>query len=122
MEFIDIEGTEDSQENQPLVFSDDDEETTNDEINNFIVDSELPREDVSFYRKLGPDNLHHYHKFPNHTIDPRIATYKNDELYFAEEDQQPELYRSENRDRVEFDKFSGFEKSVTKFKKTLKNF
>ena len=105
MEFIDIEATEDSQENQSLVFSDDDEETTNDEINNFIDDSELPREDVSFYRKLGPDNLHHYHKFPNHTIDPRIATYKNDELYFAEEDQQPELYRSENRDRVELINF-----------------
>ena len=35
-----MEATEDFQENQPLVFSDDDEEMTNDEINNFIDDSE----------------------------------------------------------------------------------
>ena len=58
--------------------------------------------------------------FPNETIHPRIATYKNDELYFGEEDQQPELYMPENRDRVEFDKFSGFERSVKIFKKILR--
>ena len=38
MEFIDMEATEDFQENQPLVFSDDDKEMTNEEINNFIDD------------------------------------------------------------------------------------
>ena len=92
MEFIDMEATEDFQENQPLVFSDDDEEMTNDEINNFIDDSEHPRKDVSFYRKIDPDNLIHYQKFPNLTIDRRIATYKNNQSYFVEEDQQPELY------------------------------
>ena len=92
----------------------------NDEMNNFIDDSEQPREDVSFYREFDPDNLNHYHKFPNETIDPSIATYKNDELYFGEEDQQPELYMPENRDRVEFDKFSGFERSVKIFKKILR--
>ena len=87
-----MEATEDSQENQPLVFSDNDEEMANDEVNNFIDDNEQRREDVSFYRKFDPDNLNHYHKFPNQTIDPRIPTYKNDELYFREEIQQPELY------------------------------
>ena len=82
--------------------------------NNFIVDSEQPREDVSFYRKFDLNNSNHYHKFPNQTIDPRIAMYKNDELYFDEEDQQPELCGPENRDSAESDKFSGFEKSVKK--------
>ena len=99
------------------MFSDDD-----DEINNFIDDSGQPREDVSFYRKFEPNNLNHYYKFPNQTIDPRTATYKIDELYFGEEDQQPELYGPENRDSIEFDKFFGFEKSVKKFQNTLKNF
>ena len=122
MKLIDMEATEDPQENQPLVFSDDDVEMTNDEIENFIDDSGQPRESVSFCRKFDPDNLNHYHKFLNQSIDPRIATYGNDELYFGEEDQQPELYELENRDSVEFDKFSGFERSVKKFKKTLKNF
>ena len=117
MEFIDMEATKDSQENQPLVFSDDDVAMKNDEINNFIDDSEQPREDISFYRTFVPDNLNYYQKFPNQTIYPRIATYTNNELYFGEEDKQPELYGPENRDSIEFDKFSGFEKSVKKFKK-----
>ena len=119
MEFIDMEATKDSQEIQPLVFSDDNEEI-NDAINSFIDDSEQPREDISFYRKFDPNNLNHYHKFSNQTIDPRIPTYKNNQSYFGAEDQQPELYGPENRDTIEFDKFSGFEKSVKKFKKKKK--
>ena len=65
MEFIDMEATEDSQENQPLAFSHNDEEITNDEMENFIDYSEQPREGVSFYRKFDPDNLNHYRKFLN---------------------------------------------------------
>ena len=65
MKFIDMEATEDSQENQPLAFSDNDEEMTNDEMENFIDYSEQPREGVSFYRKFDPDNLNHYLKFLN---------------------------------------------------------
>ena len=95
---------------------------TNDEMENFIDDNGQLREGVSFYRKCDPDKLNYYHKFPNQTIDPRIATYENDELYFGEEYQQSELYEPKNRDSVEFDKFSGFEKSIKKFKKTSKNF
>ena len=37
--------------------------------------------------------------------------YKDDKLYFREEDMQTELYTPENRDFVGFDKFTGFEKS-----------
>ena len=72
MEFIDMEATEDSQENQPLAFSDDDEEMTNDAMENFI--------------KFDPDNLKHYRKFPNETRDSKTAIYEDDEMYLGEED------------------------------------
>ena len=48
--------------------------------------------------------------------------YEDDKSYYGGEDTQPELYDPENRDFVNFDKFAGFEKSVQKFKETLKNF
>ena len=92
----------------------------NDVIDNFIDDTEQPREDISFYRKLVPDNLDHYYKFPNQTSGPRVAAYEEDEMYFGTEDQQPDFYAPENGDNVEFDKFAGFEKSVKKFMEMLK--
>ena len=42
--------------------------------------------------------------------------------YYGKEDIQPELHAPEHRDLVSFDKFTGFEKSVDKFNKTLKYF
>ena len=63
MDFIQRDAIEDSQER--LDFSDD--ETINDKDGNFIDDSEQLMEDVSFYRKLDPENLKHYNKFPNWT-------------------------------------------------------
>ena len=117
MAFINMEATEDSQQNQPLTFSDDDDRITNDEMENFIDDSEQPREGVSFYRKFDPDNLNHYRKFPNQTRDPRTAVYGDDEMYLGEEDQQPELYVPENRDIVELDKLLALKYLSKKFKK-----
>ena len=54
--------------------------------------------------------------------DPRFAVYEDDDMFFGTVDAQPELYAPENRERVEFDKFEGFEKFVKKFKDTLQNF
>ena len=51
-----------------------------------------------------------------------VAVYEDDEKYFGDVDTQPELYEPEDRDQIEFGKFTGFEKSVIKFKETLKNF
>ena len=48
--------------------------------------------------------------------------FENDYSLYETEDVQPELYNHVIRDLVTFDKFAGFEKSVEKFKKTLKNF
>lgn len=102
MEFIDHEAIEESIKNQSLTFSDDDE-VKNDEMEDFIDDTDQPREDVSFYRQFNPENLDHYHKFPNQVRDPRQASYRDNELYFGDEDTQP---RPDNRNYVEFDKFS----------------
>ena len=120
MDFIQFEAIDESQQNGTLNFSDDDEKTEQDE--NFIDHSEQPMEDVSFYRKLDPENIDHYNKFPNQTRDPRVALYEDYEMFFGTEDTQPELCAPENRECVEFDKFEGFEKSVKKFKDTLQNF
>ena len=54
--------------------------------------------------------------------DPRFAVYEDDDMFFGTVDAQPELYAPENRERVEFDKFEGFEKSVKKYKGRLQNF
>ena len=48
--------------------------------------------------------------------------FENDYSLYETEDVQPELYNHVIRDSVTFDKFAGFEKSVEKFKETLKNF
>ena len=119
MDFIQFEAIDGSQQNETIDFSDD-EKTDQDE--NFIDGSKQPMEDVSFYRKLDPENIDHYNKFPNQTRDHRAAVYEDDEMFFGTDDTQPELFTPENGECVEFDKFEGFEKSVKKFKDTLQNF
>ena len=51
---------------------------TNDVVDNFIDDREQPKKDVSFYRRLDPDNIDHYYKFRYQPRDPRIAVYEDD--------------------------------------------
>ena len=50
MEFIDHEVTEEHAESNLLVFSDNEEELTNDETEYFIDDIEQPKKDPRFYR------------------------------------------------------------------------
>ena len=119
MEFISAEAEEDG----PLVFSDDEEdEKITDELDDFIDDSTQLQEDVSFYRQLDPSNIENYPKFPDQARNPIEAIYEDDEPFYGHEDQQPELYAPEDRKHVCFDKFKSFERSIKKFKKTLKNF
>ena len=118
MDFTEFEASE---ENPPPAFSDDDEEITNDEIDDFIDDTDKQREVVSFYRQLDPENIEHYPKFPNQTTNPKEAIYEDNMLYFGQEDTQPKLYDHDNRDFVNFYQFVSFEKSVKKFKEALKN-
>ena len=128
MDFVDLEAAEESLDNQPLIFSED-EEMTNYEMDGFIDNSNQQREGVSFYRQVEspnqtrhPQNLNDYSKFLNQTRDPNVTTYEDDEPFYGTHDTQPELYSSENRESVEFDNFVGYEKNVKKFKETLKNF
>ena len=104
-------------EEKSLNFSDDE---SMDE-GNFIADSE-EESSINVYRKLDPHNLEHYNRFPNQTRNPISAVYEDDEMYFGEEDSQPELYIPEDRESVHFENFSGFEKSIKKFYNLLKNF
>ena len=50
MEFIDHGATEEHAESNLLVFSDNEEELTNDETEYFIDDIEQPKKDARFYR------------------------------------------------------------------------
>ena len=120
MDFIQFEANEEN--NQPLLFSDDEDENIPDKMDNFIDDTDQQGEGVSFYRQLHPENIEDYLKFPNKTKIPKGAVYEDQEPYFGEEDTQPKLYDPEDRNFMDFDKFDGFEKSLKKFKDTLKNF
>ena len=53
-------------------------------------------------------------KFPNQTRDPITAVYEDKEMYFGENDTQPEPYFAEDRENFDFDNFTGFAKSVKK--------
>ena len=68
-----------------------------------------------------PTNLHNYPKFYGQTRNPIKAIYEDGIPFYGHEDQQPELYTPEDKESVSFDKFEGFEKSIQKFKKPLKN-
>ena len=78
MDFIQFEVIDESQQNETIDFLDD-EKTDQDE--NFIDDNKQPMEDVSFYRKLDPENIDHYNKFPNQTRDPRVAVYEDNKCF-----------------------------------------
>ena len=121
MDFIQFEAIDESQQNE-INFSDNDDDEKTEQNENFIDDSEQPMEDESFSRTFDPENIDQYNKFSNQTRSPKDAVYEDDEMFFGTEDTQPELFAPEDRERVEFDKFEGFEKSVKKFKDTLQNF
>lgn len=120
MEFIHQEYS--FENSQLLVLSDDEDELTNDEMENFIDDRDWPEDGVSFCRQLDPENIENYHEFPYQTRNPIEATYEDAEPYYGSEDRQPELYNPEDRDEVTFDKFRGFKKSDKQFKETFKKF
>ena len=58
MEFIETETGKDNNQ-QPLIFPDDEEEKITDQLDDFIDNSEQPGEVVSFYRQPDPLNIDH---------------------------------------------------------------
>ena len=117
MEFILDEAEDDG---STLQFSDEDEEMPSD-MSNFIDDSNIPEESISFYRERDPLNVNDYPKFHGQTRDPIEAIFSDTESYFGE-DNQPELFAPEDRQGVHFDRFKGFEKSAENFLKSLLKF
>ena len=114
MEFTDFEASEIDQENEDLVFSGDENKDNGKVTDNFVDDSE----------QVNESNLSFCRGFTNQTKDPRVAIYKesDDETYLNTRGLQLELYLIEERERVIFDEFSEYEKSVEKFKKLLSSF
>ena len=114
MEFIDFEASEIDQENEDLVFSGDENKDNGKVTDNFVDDSE----------QVNESNLSFCRGFTNQAKDPRVAIYKesDDETYLNTRGLQLELYLIEERERVIFDEFSEYEKSVEKFKKLLSSF
>ena len=113
IEFTDDEAAVDN--NQELLSEVENEE---DKFDDIIDDSYDHEEGASFYREVDkrPSQFH------NHTRNSHDAINKSLANLYKVEDEQPELFDPINRNLVTFDKFSGFEKSVENFKKTLKNF
>ena len=99
MDFIQFEANEEN--NQPLLFSDDEDENIPDKMDNFIDDTDQQGKGVSFCRQLDLENIEDYPKFTNSTKKPKEAVYEDEEPYFGEKDTQPKLYDPE-------EKFCGF--------------
>ena len=81
-----------------------------------------PEEDVSFYRQLNSENIEDYSRFNGQNRNPVEAIYQDGTPFYGCEDQQSELYAPEDRESVSFNKFEGYDKSIEKFKKSLKHF
>ena len=92
MDFTDFEASEDITDNEPLVLLDEEDEINNDQMGDFIDDTDQQRESVSFYRRLKPE------KFPNQTRNPEGAVYKDDDPFFGVEDTQPEFLNPMDRE------------------------
>ena len=108
MDFIDFETSENITDDEPLVFSDEEDEINNDQMGDFTDDTDQWREGVSFYRRLKREKL------PNQTRNPEEAVYEDKGPFFGVENTQPELYNPMDREFVTFDKFKGFE-DIEKF-------
>ena len=114
MEFIDFEASEIDQQNEDLVFPDDENKDNGKVTDNFVDDSE----------QVNESNLSFCRRFANQTKDPRVAIYEesDNETILDTRDLQPVLYAIKDRERVIFDEYSGYEKSVEKFKKSISFF
>ena len=96
--------------NEPLLFSDEEDEINNDQMKDFIDDTSQQRVGISFYRRLKPEEFHNWSRNPEDTV------FEDDDPFFGVEDTQPELYNPTDKEFVTFSKFKGFEDSVKKFR------
>ena len=78
--------------------------------NNFINDNKIENDEPSFYMRLA-----------NQTRNPEetILDDSDDESFLDIRDLQSELYSVEDRSKVTLDEFSGYDRCVEKFKKSL---
>ena len=122
MEFLSTEAEDDC----PLLqFSDEDDgeesEKTTDKLDDFIDDSPIEEEVVSYYRGTNPLDIRDYTRFHSQTRNPVDAVFSDTESYFGD-DEQPELFAPENREHVTFDRFEGSERAASIFRNSLVSF
>ena len=85
MEFFNLEDNEENPQNYSLNFSYDDEIESN-----FINDSEEITKGISFSRSLDHNNGEQYNKFPIQTRNPITVICDDKNMYFGEDDTQPD--------------------------------
>ena len=112
MEFIESEAVVDDYK---LSFSDSENEEMIDDNNDDFIDNRPQFEDESFYRQIG-------NQFANQNKNLKEAIFEQNYLLYETDAMQPALYNPVSRDLVTFDNFEGSDKSLQRFKKTLKNF
>ena len=96
---------------------DDESEKAADEMDNFIDDSPIEEEFLSYYRGNNPLDVKDYPRFHGQTRNPVFSDCKS---YFGD-NEQPELFAPENREQVTFDRFEGYQQAASIFSKTLVN-
>ena len=92
-----------------------------DELDDFIDDSPIEEEVVSYYRRTNPLDIRDYPRFHGQTRNPIDAVFSEGENYFGDDEQQ-ELFAPGNREHVTFDRFDGFERAASIFRNNLVNF
>ena len=122
MEFPSTEAEDDC----PLLqFSDEDEdeesEKTTNKRDDFIDDSPIEEEVVSYYGGTSPLDIRDYPRFHGQTRNLIDAVFSDSENCIGD-DEQPELFAPENREHVTFDRSEGFERAASIFRNTLVNF
>ena len=114
MEFIEFETSEADQQNEDIVFSDNENKENGKIDENFVDDNKQPnKSDLSFYRK-----------FANQVKDSTFAIYEesDDEAFLGTRDLQLELYAIEYRESATFPESSGYKRFIEKFKKCFSCF
>ena len=115
MDFIETEVFEEG-------FSDSsDEDVLTTSHNEFIDDSSQLKEktDARFYRSV--NNLENYFHFSGQTKNPIELTTRENIDQFGDNN-QPQLFDPEDREKVEFDEFENYKTKAQNFKASLLNF
>ena len=121
MDFIETEAFEEDTDYLSDFSDSSDEDVLTTSDNEFIDDSSQLKEETnaSFYRSV--NNLENYFHFFGQTKNPIELTTRENIDQFGD-DNQPELFDQEDKEKVEFDEFENYKTKAQNFKTSLLNF